>query len=201
MTPLAGRGRETRRVPFARALGGALAAGLLGCASLGFRPAPPVWTAAQPACERFADLAVYAQGIEEAYHTRASQNRSWIYVGGGMVLAIAAASSGLALVGAAATTIAILALSGGAFGTGLVLIDNEALADVYTISATRVAAGLRDARAQLVYGDSEPDVESCAAAMTTLDAALTQAAADLERARTDAAAAATMRLEMQRDDL
>src|SRR5437899_2924519 len=71
---------------------------------LGFRPDEPdisVPTTAN-ACDKFTEYAKYAKQLKEAYRTRTTQNRTWIYVAGITGLAVAAASGALAAAAAVA---------------------------------------------------------------------------------------------------
>src|SRR5262249_14197094 len=93
---------------------------LSGCAmfpyNIGWRPDEPK-VSEKADCEAYKQYAAYAQELQEAYHTRSSQNRGWLYVAGILGIGVAAASGGLAAASAvAAGTLALLAISGGAAG-------------------------------------------------------------------------------------
>src|SRR5262245_3188613 len=71
-----------------------------GCATfsshLGIRPSEPTTETKASPCDEYGSYSKYAQDLQEAYHSRASQNRGWIYVAGILGLGVAAASGGLA---------------------------------------------------------------------------------------------------------
>src|SRR5262245_46536466 len=81
--------------------------------NLGIRPNEPTVQIDANACEEYRSYSSYAQALQEAYHSRASQNRGWLYVAGILGLGVAAASGGLAVAGVAAGTLGLLAISGG----------------------------------------------------------------------------------------
>src|SRR5262245_36659701 len=82
---------------------------------IGLRPDHPVINVLpEDPCVELQKYVVYTVNLKEAYRTRATQNRSWIYVAGITGLGVAAASGGLAAAGAAAAgTLGLLAISGG----------------------------------------------------------------------------------------
>jgi len=113
-------------------------------------------------------------------------------------------------------TIVLLGVSGGFTSGFFALLNNSALADVYTICANQLTEGLQAAEAELRYDSScktlqppqPPEVEpktsvtcltpdSCQAALATLETKLTKAQTDLETARTDNAAAALIRAQAE----
>src|SRR5437879_486417 len=60
---------------------------LVGCSiapqHFGIRPDEPVFTIDRAtACQEFVAFAKYTQELQEAYHSRATQNRCWIYASG-----------------------------------------------------------------------------------------------------------------------
>ena len=182
---------------------------LTGCtdlcrAHLGIRPDVPTPSTTpnapeNAACTQFYSRVEYSQNLQEAYHSRATQNRFWIYAAGTLGLATIAATGGLGAAGASTLTVTLVATSGGFASGFFALLDNATLADVYTISANSIADGLQKAREQ-VYGDPwNPD--RCTAALKTLDEAVTNAQTTLERARTDAAVAALIRAKAQAQEL
>lgn len=125
-----------------------------GCASfpahLGVRPNEPAVplldSKGEGFCHEYREYAKYAQGLQEAYHSRSTQNRWWIYVAGITGLGVAAASGGLAVAAAAGTTtLALLSISGGATAGAFVALDNEGLAQNYTTAANQVDKALADA--------------------------------------------------------
>jgi len=187
----------------------------MGNARIGIRPDTPTFCTAAPEshgktvtenrdpncddpCAQFDGLVAYGETLQEAYHTRATQNRVWIYAAGTMALGTVAASGGLAAAGVAGLTIALLSISGG-FTSGLfAVIDNSTLADVYTICANQIAKGIEKAWTDL---PPSPSAEACKAAFNTLLATVTSARTDLDRARTDSAVAAVLRAKGQVEKL
>jgi hypothetical protein len=168
-------------------------------AHVGIRPDPPVFAPEKSPCEQFKEMVDYGQTLQEAYHSRATQNRFWIYAAGTVALGTVAATGGLGAAGAAGLSIALLSVSGGFTSGFFAIIDNSTLADVYTISANRIAEALTESRKQLAYGPAGP--EGCKPALDLLAAKVTAAQTDLERARTDAAVAAVIRARAQMDKL
>src|SRR5262249_29162860 len=80
----------------------------------GIRPdAPVINVLPADTCTELKNYVAYAVDLKEAYRTRATQNRMWLYVAGILGLGVAAASGGLGIAGAAAGTIALLSVSGG----------------------------------------------------------------------------------------
>jgi hypothetical protein len=207
-----------------------LAATLTGCGSftnkdigwgprIGFRPDEPtfkVLTAKEKAkpteskietapCDLLNEYLVYGLNLKEAYRTRATQNRSWIYVAAITGLGVAAASGALAAASAAAAgTLALLAISGGFTAAAFATIDNSELADVYTVAANdintalactelRLTAALADCKDKLDCQD-----QSCSAQLGYLTFATANARNNLETARTRSAAGALARASAQR---
>jgi hypothetical protein len=116
----------------------------------GVRPdEPPPRSPGQP-CDEYRDYVTYAQKLQEAYHSRATQNRWWIYVASITGLGAAAATGGLAAAGAAGVgTLALLGISGG-FAAGIFgTLENPELAKMYTLSANSVDKALLRADAYL----------------------------------------------------
>lgn len=179
-----------------------------GCASMGVRPAEPplaqqIDNKPVTACDEFIAYFDYAQKLQESYHSRASQNRFWIYGAGILGLGAVAATGGLAAVGAATVgTLALLSISGGFSAGFFATIDNPTLADIYTIAATKVDAALKDAHAQIpptLYATTN-DV-ACKTALNDLRARVSDARSRLEEARTDSAKAALQRAAAQQEAL
>jgi hypothetical protein len=189
-----------------RSVGLALLAVLLsGCASMGWRPDEPALgakrdgTPTTSACDEYLAYDSYAQDLQEAYHTRASQNRFWIYGAGILGLGAAAASGGLAAAGAATVgTLALLSISGGFSAGFFATIDNPTLADIYTIAANKIDVALKDARAQTPATRTDA---TCKQALDGLRAAVSDARTQLEAARTDTAKAALQRAAAQQEAL
>jgi hypothetical protein len=169
----------------------------------GVRPDEPSPRADAQACDEYREYVGYAQKLQEAYHSRATQNRWWIYVAAITGLGAAAATGGLAAAGAAGVgTLALLGISGGfaagAFGT----LENTELAKMYTLSANSVDKALLKADAYLRGVAQVPAAEARLARLekrraaatddatrASLDRAIERAkkAADLARAREEEA--------------
>jgi len=180
-----------------------LASVLSGCATLGIRPNEPTIQINASACAEYERYSTYAQELQEAYHSRASQNRGWLYAAGILGLGVMAASGGLAAASTVgAGTLALLAISGGFAGGAFAAINNEALALSYTVAANSVDESLKNARGQLAFVDpNDPNKgykgASCAAALPILMAGVSAARTHLEVARTDNAAGAMARAKDQ----
>ena len=181
---------------------------LCGCSSalVGIRPSEPVvlpTTKTTSVCKEYQEYVVYAHDLQEAYHSRATTNRWWIYGAGIIGLGAVAASGGLAAAAAASVgTMALLGIGGGFAGSVFATLDNSTLADIYTIAAIRVDAAMTDAEAKLPpvgkTGDRYKDPVKCNEALRGLRAAVSDARSRLERARTDSAMAAVERALHQR---
>ena len=174
----------------------------MGSASFGMRPTEPTFKPDATACEVYASSSRYAQELREAYHSRATQNRGWIYVAGILGLGVMAASGGLALattVGAG--TLGLLSISGGFAAASFATINNEDLALSYTIAANNVDQSLKQSsdRLTLDTATGKYTPASCANAISTLNAGVTVARMDLETKRTSNAAMALDRAKHQRD--
>jgi hypothetical protein len=171
---------------------------LAGCGTmlprhLGIRPPEPTAVPGATACDEWVHYEAYAQQLEEAYHSRATQNRGWLYVAGLLGLAVMAASGGLGLASAAtATTLGLLSISGGFAAGSFATINNEALAASYTAAANSVDQSLKSARDKIAFDGQRTQV-SCAIALSTLSAGVSDARTHLETARTDNAAGALAR--------
>ena len=171
-----------------------------GCAHptahFGFRPDEPAMKN-QSSCDEYRTYVDYVQGLQEAYHSRASQNRWWIYIAGLTGIGVVAASGGLALAGAAGvTTLGLLSISGGTAASAVATISNDVLAGNYTIAASDLDQALAAAR-RTSDGTVPPPTAAATEALTachTALAALTQAVSGVRRTletnRTSAAAAA-----------
>jgi hypothetical protein len=147
------------------------------------------------ACDEYVEYLTYAQQLQEAYHARATHNRSWIYAAGLLGLGALAASGGLAVVGAAtAGTLGLLTISGGFSAGAFATVDNSTLAELYTIAANKVDAALAAARKT---GPAAPyvdaDVSRCKTALDDLREKVSEARIELEEARTDSAKASLVR--------
>jgi len=180
---------------------------LSGCATLpqnlGIRPNEPAIQTNASACEEYERYSNYAQELQEAYHSRATQNRGWLYVAGILGLGVAAASGGLAAATAVgAGTLGLLSISGAFAAGSFATINNEALALSYTVAANSVDQALKSARGQLAFVDPNDNNKgytpaSCAAALPILIASVSDARTHLEVARTDNAAGALARAKDQ----
>ena len=177
-------------------------ASLTGCASLrpslGVRPPRPDATygvSTVDPCMRLDDYVNYSRDLQEAYHSRATQNRWWIYVAGTLGLATIAASGGLAAAAASTTTIAIVAISGGFYSSFFAFLGNDALAEVYTAAANSVDDAIADAAL------NKADADRCAAAYVALVKGVSAAATQLEEARTTSAVAALKRANAEKATL
>jgi hypothetical protein len=178
---------------------------LAGCsaatnAHFGIRPDPPPFVSGETPCAQYEDLVNYSLALQEAYHSRATQNRAWIYVAGALAIGTAAAVGGLGAAGAATLTLTLLSISGGAASSFFAVIDNATLADIYTISANQVASGVDRSRQQLFVDEATTEA-SCQTALNTLLHDVTEAENLLERARTDSAVAAGIRAQAQIEEL
>jgi len=187
---------------------------LAGCTTmtphhLGIRPDEPSFTSAgskrASVCDEFKEYAEYTQRMQEAYHSRASQNRFWIYASGTTALGTAAATAGVAALAASSSGTLVLLPIAGAFASGVFgVLDNPTLADIYTIAAGRLETARQEAEAKLELGGTDgknryANGKACADAYNHLREAVGKAKNDLERARTDSASAALQRTAAQAD--
>jgi len=167
---------------------------------IGLRPDDPQFivpslTDPTDSCKRLTAYIVYAVDLKEAYRTRATQNRTWLYVAGIVGLGVAAASGGLGVAGAAAGTIALLSVSGGFTAGAFATIDNSELANVYTVAANDIGSALAHVEARMTRCHSEED---CSGQLAYLREAVTTARNTLETARTASAAGALARATAQK---
>src|SRR5215813_4306501 len=182
---------------------GVLGAILAGCGTfgnpdisfgsrIGLRPDDPRFIV-EPAdpCAGLTAYIAYAVDLKEAYRTRATQNRSWLYVAGIVGLGVAAASGGLGIAGAAAGTIALLSVSGGFSAGAFATINNSELANVYTVAANDIGTALANTQARITRFSRSR--EECSAELAYLSNRVTGARNTLETARTDSAAGALAR--------
>jgi hypothetical protein len=185
-----------------------LGAILTGCASfsnpdisfgsrIGFRPDDPQFIVGFPTnpCTGLTEYIRYAVDLKEAYRTRATQNRSWLYVAGIVGLGVAAAAGGLGIVGAAAGTIALLSVSGGFTAGAFATIDNSELANVYTVAANDINSAMAHVEARMTRCHS---LEDCGGQLAYLREAVTTARNTMETARTASAAGALARAAAQK---
>ena len=183
-------------------------AALTGCATfgnpdisfgsrMGFRPDDPQFSvgSSDDPCAALTKYIGYAVDLKESYRTRATQNRSWLYVAGIVGLGVAAASGGLGIAGAAAGTIALLSLSGGFTAGAFATIDNAELANVYTVAANDINSALGHVEARVTRCHSMAD---CSGQLAYLREAVTTARNTLETARTRSAAGALARASAQK---
>ncbi len=181
---------------------------LCGCASMGIRPTEPqlakqISGQAATACDEYIAYFAYAQELQESYHSRATHNRFWLYGAGILGLGVVAATGGLAAASAAGVgTLALLSISGGFSAGVFATLDNSTLADIYTIAATKIDAGLKDAHAQIPATLYSPaNQAACKLALDDLRAKVSDARSRLEEARTDSAKAALQRAAAQQQAL
>jgi hypothetical protein len=164
---------------------------------IGFRPDDPQFIVGAPArpCTGLTEYIRYAVDLKEAYRTRATQNRSWLYVAGIVGLGVAAAAGGLGIVGAAAGTIALLSVSGGFTAGAFATIDNSELSNVYTVAANDINSAVAHVQARMTRCHSDED---CSGQLAYLREAVTTARNTLETARTTSAAGALARANAQK---
>jgi len=159
---------------------------------LGFRPDTPDYELPEDekaSCKDYTVYTRYALDLEEAYRTRTTQNRTWIYVAGILGLGVAAASGALAAATAvAAGTLAVLAISGGFSSAAFATINNSELANVYNVAANEIGSALTAAHAQVIR-----DHTQCADALATLMVRVSNARNVLDTARTNSAEGALIR--------
>jgi hypothetical protein len=177
-------------------------ASLTGCASLspslGIRPPRPDATygvSTVDPCMRLDAYVNYSRDLQEAYHSRASQNRWWIYVAGTLGLATIAVSGGLAAAAASTTAIAIVAISGGFTSSFFAFLGNDVLAGNYTAAANSVDDAIAAAAV------SKADADRCAVAYVALVKGVSAAATQLEEDRTMSAADALKRANTEKATL
>jgi hypothetical protein len=181
---------------------------LSGCASptsrsdfwrvhFGIRPDEPVIQPDASSCDQYKTYSGYAQELQEAYHSRATQNRSWLYVAGILGLGVAAASGALAAATTvAAGTLALLAISGGFSAATFATIDNSDLATLYTVSANGIDTAMKDANS-LLPGGGPYIGAACGPALLKLKEAVSDVRTTLEVGRTHTAAGALVRAQAQ----
>ena len=154
----------------------------------GLRPDEPITGIGAP-CQEYKDYTTYALNLKEAYRTRTTQNRMWLYVAGITGLGVAAASGALAAATAvAAGTLALLAISGGFAAASFATIDNSELANVYNMAANQIGTALAEAESERLLAPA-----NCAAPLAELVTAVSDARNELETARTNSAAGALIR--------
>jgi hypothetical protein len=164
---------------------------------IGLRPDDPQFIVDSPTdpCTGLTEYIRYAVDLKESYRTRATQNRSWLYVAGIVGLGVAAASGGLGIAGAAAGTIALLSVSGGFTAGAFATIDNSELANVYTVAANDINSAVAHVEARMTRCDSKED---CRGQLAYLREAVATARNTLETARTSSAAGALARATAQK---
>jgi len=148
-------------------------------------------------CAEYEDYTKYAQQLQEAYHSRSTQNRWWIYVAAITGLGAAAASGALAAATAVSVgTLALLSISGGfaagTFGT----LNNTELANLYTSAATSIDGARLDAERASLKASGD-----CGPALLMLKEKISEARTTLELGRTNTAAGALIRATAARDEL
>ena len=167
---------------------------------MGFRPDSPsfaVQGTGADSCAALQEYIRYAENLKEAYRTRATQNRTWIYVAAVVGLGVAAASGALAAATAvAAGTLALLAISGGFTSATFATIDNSELANVYTVAANNIEKTMATVEARVKRCPATP--AHCAQQLAYLSIAISNARNTLETARTSSAAGALARATAQK---
>lgn len=171
----------------------------------GIRPDDPRYDIKQKnVCKEFEDYANYTLDLKEAYHSRATQNRSWIYVSGTTGLATVTATAALTAASSlSAGSLALVPIIGGFLSGVFAIADNPTLADIYTISANELGKALQKADEKLLTknGERYADPAACASALVFLHQRVTETKNNLERARTDSAVAALQRATAQTQHL
>ena len=165
---------------------------------MGFRPDDPSFeTKSTDPCGELKKYIDYALNLKEAYRSRATQNRFWLYAAAISGLGMAAAGGALAAAGAvAAGTLGVLAITGGFTAATFATINNSELANVYTVSANDIGSAISYTEGRVARCRSSE--EECRAQLAYLVNAVTTARNTLETARTDTAAGALTRAAAQR---
>ena len=159
--------------------------------NMGVHPTEPSIDISKNSCQEFEAYADYAQGLRETYHTRATQNRAWLYIAGITGLGIVAATGGLAAAAAVSVgTLALLSISGGFTAGTFATINNTDLAKSYTIAVKRVDTALKEANGMLPSASRFSDLQACGDALQKLKESVTEARNILEDSRTDVAVGA-----------
>ena len=149
-------------------------------------------------CKEYGDYSRYAQQLQEAYHSRASQNRWWIYVAAITGLGAAAASGALAAATAVGVgTLALLSISGGFAAGTFATLNNTELATLYTSSANDIDKARVAAEGKRLKAGRD----DCNAALRTLKQRVSKARQKLERGRTNTAAGALERAKAAHEEL
>jgi len=172
-----------------------------GCSSqnLGIRPNEPEFMiTGTTACKEYVEYANYSKQLQEAYLSRATQNRFWIYASGTTALGTIAVTAGLAAASSPSLgTLAIVSISGGLASGLFAVADNPTLADIYTTAANTIETTVKDSDALLqpdsVSGSRYTNQAVCMSALIKLRQGVIEAKCDLERARTDSSIAALQR--------
>jgi hypothetical protein len=188
-----------------------LAGVLIGCsttsrtdlmrAHMGVRPDEPELKfkdGKSDTCAEYEDYTKYAQQLQEAYHSRASQNRWWIYVAAITGLGAAAASGALAAATAVGVgTLALLSISGGFAAATFGTLNNTELANLYTSSANDIDKARLAAEGKRLKASGD----DCRAALRTLKQRVSKARQKLELGRTNTAAGALERAKAAHEEL
>jgi len=158
------------------------------------------------ACTEYVKYANYSKELQEAYLSRATQNRFWIYASGATALGTIATTAGLAAASSPGLgTLAVISISGGLASGLFAVADNPTLADIYTTAANTIETTVNDADALLKSDDASGSRykkdDICLEALKILRQGVTPAKCDLERARTDSAIAALQRAINQKQKL
>ena len=148
-------------------------------------------------CAEYVEYVTYSQRLMEAYHSRATHNRGWVYIAGITGLGVAAASGGLAAATAVgAGTLALLSISGGFAAGTFATISNQDLAMTYTIAANGVDKALKESEQMRLAATN-----NCTGALTNLKAGVSKARTDLEESRTNNAVGAIRRAKAAQESL
>jgi hypothetical protein len=149
----------------------------------GIRPDEPL-VVIQPDlrhCGEYMTYVTYSPQLMEAYHSRATQNRGWIYIAGITGLGVAAASGGLAAAAAVGVgTLGLLSISGGFASGTFATINNQDLATTYTIAANRVDTALKESERRRLAAAND-----CTDALEYLKEKVSEARVILEESRTN----------------
>src|SRR5262245_55109851 len=171
---------------------------LTGCASLGVRPPKAeAKYGVQDSCTSLNEYMNYSRDLQEAYHSRATQNRWWIYFAATLGLATIAATAGMAAAAVSTTTIALVSISRGFTSGFFAFLGNDILAEDYTTAATSVDEAMADVP-QIV---KKADKGACADAYAKLVKKVSDAATQLEKDRTTSAQAALLRAKTENKQL
>jgi hypothetical protein len=164
---------------------------------IGVRPDEPK-PKSRVGCAEYEEYLSYTQQLQEAYHSRASQNRWWIYVAAITGIGAAAASGALAAATAVSVgTLALLSISGGFAAGTFGALDNTDLAKLYTSAANAIDQARLDSERLAPGGDDA----ACHRALVALKERIVEVRTTLELGRTNTAAGALIRAKAEREAL